>query len=217
MSRRRKVFRSPMTEAEIRRMMDHVDAGGFLPELVQPMRHSLKVLKLEHDKQVRLRNRAANEAAKAANPHAAARKAKLAQVHIAKKALGLDEDTYRDVIFRVCEQRSAKLLGLRELDALLAEFRRLGWKNATRRAEAKSPEVRKIYVLWRILRDNGHVAATRPDAWVARQTRTAAKPQGVARPEWLRDDEARALIEQLKKWIGRVGLSSELKPKSGPR
>ena len=140
-----------------------------------------------------------------------ARRSRLARVHIAKKELGLDDATYRDVIERLHGVRSAGVLDLAQLDALLAEFRRKGWSSSRRRPTAKSAEVRLLYVLWRILRDGGEARTAKPDAWVARQTRSPHKPEGVQRPEFLRDDEARALVEQLKKWIRRVGLGDRLK------
>ncbi|KMQ73769.1 regulatory protein GemA [Marinobacter subterrani] len=51
----------------------------------------------------------------------------LAQVHIAAKELGMDDDTYRALLARVAGVRSAKHLNARQLSQVLDEFRRLGW------------------------------------------------------------------------------------------
>ncbi|MBI4804443.1 MAG: regulatory protein GemA [Desulfovibrio sp.] len=55
------------------------------------------------------------------------RKSLLAKVHIAKKDLGLDNDTYRSVLERTTGQRSAGDCAYQELVRVVAEFRRLGW------------------------------------------------------------------------------------------
>ncbi|GFK94442.1 hypothetical protein NNJEOMEG_02287 [Fundidesulfovibrio magnetotacticus] len=51
----------------------------------------------------------------------------LAKVHIAKKDLALDEDTYRAVLKRVTGHESARDCSLPELVRVVAEFRRKGW------------------------------------------------------------------------------------------
>lgn len=56
------------------------------------------------------------------------RQANLAKIHIAKKALGLDDDTYRALLARVAGVTSAKDLNPRQVSAVLAEFQRLGWQ-----------------------------------------------------------------------------------------
>lgn len=55
------------------------------------------------------------------------KKPMLAKVHIAKKELGLDDGTYRDVLRRVTGKTSAADLSKEKLEAVLAEFVRLGW------------------------------------------------------------------------------------------
>lgn len=51
----------------------------------------------------------------------------LAKVHVAKKDLGLDDETYRSVMERVTGRRSAGDCAVHELVRVVAEFRRLGW------------------------------------------------------------------------------------------
>lgn len=56
------------------------------------------------------------------------RNGQLSKIHIAKKDLCLDDDTYRALLKRVAGVSSAKDLAPRQLSAVLAEFQRLGWK-----------------------------------------------------------------------------------------
>lgn len=132
---------------------------------------------------------------------AAGRKAIQAKVHIAKKLLGLDEETYRDVLERVTRQRSTQHLNLHELERVLAEMRRLGWTGETKRkAPSKQAHVRKIWALWRQIEQLGGIegeprAALR--SWLSRQV-------GVEEPEWVDGDAGRRVIEQLKAWVARL-------------
>ena len=52
----------------------------------------------------------------------------LAKVHIAKKALGMEDDGYRDFLQAQTGKRSAGLLNEIELDKVLAQMKRLGFK-----------------------------------------------------------------------------------------
>lgn len=56
------------------------------------------------------------------------RNLQLSKIHIAKKDLGLDDETYRALLVRVAGVRSAKDLTLRQTAAVLVEFARLGWE-----------------------------------------------------------------------------------------
>lgn len=59
-------------------------------------------------------------------------RAQLALIHIAKKDLRLDDDTYRDILFVRFGKESARDLEPEEIAALLEHFRSLGWKPRTR-------------------------------------------------------------------------------------
>jgi len=118
---------------------------------------------------------------------------------IARKQLRLDEDTYRDVLRRVTGQASSTDCGPSQLDALLAEFRRLGWKPARGgKAPSGKPQVRKIYAIWRGLApyvEDASDSALR--GFVHRQT-------GRDAPEFLTAPEANKVVEGMKAWLARV-------------
>lgn len=135
------------------------------------------------------------------------RRADLAAIHIAKKALGWDEDTYRDIMFTVTRIRSAGELDFtgrkRFLAHLQACMKQKGLAPRQKAAQApRSPWTatqRRLWSLWQQLADAGLTAARDRkalDAWVQRQT-------GVDRLEWLTAQQIDLVIASAKKWLAR--------------
>jgi len=132
-----------------------------------------------------------------------ARRRLLARVHIVAKELGLDEETYRTVLERCAGVSSAAGATDAQLDLVLAEFRRLGWK--PRRRRSAKPHVRKIWAMWGELVRRGIWRDRRRSslrAFVKRQT-------GIDNPEWLTHPDADAVIEALKAIGTRAGVDWE--------
>lgn len=65
----------------------------------------------------------------------------LSKIHIAKKDLGLDDDTYRAMLKRVAGVESAKDLVPAKVAAVLAEFERLGWRPKAKAGGRSTPNV----------------------------------------------------------------------------
>jgi phage gp16-like protein len=141
-------------------------------------------------------------------------RAMLAKVHLAAKDLGLDEDTRRDVIERVTGGlRSAGACNQAQLHAVLAEFRRLGWKGpaarpkaAGGRTPATSSFARKARAMWISLHQLGVVrdpSERALEAFGARQLR-------VDRLQWADESQAHRLIEALKAMATRHGWDQQL-------
>lgn len=63
----------------------------------------------------------------------------LSKIHIAKKDLGLDDETYRALLVRVAGVKSAKDLNPHQAGKVLAEFERLGWKPSPVKTGRKAP------------------------------------------------------------------------------
>jgi phage gp16-like protein len=95
----------------------------------------------------------------------AERNADLARIHIAKKQLGLDDDTYRDMLFSIGRVRSAGDLDFAGRRRVLEHLASRGFKSTAKRAapatgwewvnnaaEDKKPMLRKVAVM---LRDAG--------------------------------------------------------------
>lgn len=65
----------------------------------------------------------------------------LSKIHIAKKDLGLDDETYRAVLQRVTGVTSAKDLSPLKIAAVLVEFKRLGWRPKAKKGGRAAPKV----------------------------------------------------------------------------
>jgi len=131
----------------------------------------------------------------------------LAKIHIAKKELGLDDETYRAVLRRLIGRDSAKGLSVGKLITLINEFQRLGWKPPARagggRMMGDGVQKAKIRALWLALWNMGEVEDSSEAALAAYVKRVA----GVDAPRFLRADAARRVIETLKQWGSRVGIA----------
>lgn len=78
------------------------------------------------------------------------RSADLAMIHIAKKELGLDDETYRGMLFTVARVNSSSELDQAGRDAVLAHMKARGWQSKTTApdvAKAKKALIGKIGAL----------------------------------------------------------------------
>lgn len=135
-----------------------------------------------------------------------ARRADLAAIHMAKKALAWDDDTYRDIMFTVCRVRSAGEMDFTARKRFLEHLRKcqqqLGIKP---RGDFKptpwSPPLRALWSRWQQLADAKLVHERSRDAlqaWVKRQT-------GVDRLEWLTTQQLDAVLASARLWLKRGG------------
>lgn len=126
------------------------------------------------------------------------RRARLAKVHIAKKQLALEDDSYRALLHRITGQESSATCTDAQLDAVLGEFSRLGFtgeKPKTPRSD--KAYVRMIYGIWRDLKPHVTDHSVRAlQHFVQRQT-------GVDAPEFLNPEDANDVIEGMKAWLAR--------------
>lgn len=137
---------------------------------------------------------------------AGARRADLAAIHVAKKALAWDDDTYRDILFTVCRVRSAGELDFAGRKRFLAHLRACQVQTGIKAPVAPEktpwgPQQRLLWALWQQLADAGLVndrSRTALQAWATRQT-------GVARLEWLTSAQRDLVIDSAKRWLSRKG------------
>ena len=140
------------------------------------------------------------------SPRKTHRQATLAKIHIAKKELCLDDDTYHALLERLFGVTSAKDLTARQHIQLLGELCRLGWKPKAanpKRAPLRLPQLRKLRLLWYRLVEAGVVHSVEESSllhFVARQTQ-------VDRLEWLSVEQASQVIEALKAWGKRHNIT----------
>ncbi len=135
------------------------------------------------------------------------RKEELAKIHIGKKDLGLDDDTYRDILYQAGGVESAADLDWKGREAVLDRFRELGWKARSKsgkesrpsRVLADDPQSRKIRALWLALHEVGKVR----DASERALASYCKRMTGVVALQWLNSRQASTVIEALKQWLGR--------------
>ncbi len=136
------------------------------------------------------------------------RRGLLGKVHIAQKTLGLDEDTYRDLLEARTGKRSAGKCSNAQLVDLIEYFKAQGFKpkkkapaRAGRRKLADGETQRKIRALWLTLYHLGLVADPAESALAAFVKRQA----GIDDLRWLPGSQAYKVIEALKGWAARDG------------
>lgn len=144
----------------------------------------------------------------------------ISQIHIAKKDLALDDDTYRAALKSATGKTSCRDMSLSDLMKAVQAFKERGFK--VTRKKGRSPasagrRVDKMRAIWIEMGYAGFIADNSEQAllsWVKSQmTRTGATPPESL--EWLENhDKINRLLEQLKKWDRRVrtaALNADLK------
>ena len=130
-------------------------------------------------------------------------------IHVAKRNLQLDDDTYRAILQRVGRKDSSSDLTVPELEKVLEHMKRSGFKvrsKAKQPAPAKSSrplaqdaESKKIRALWLFMHQIGVVKNPSEEALASYVKRIT----GVDALQWINGDQAETLIESLKKWAMR--------------
>lgn len=151
-----------------------------------------------------------------ASPHPP-RRAALAKVHMAKKALGLEDDDYRDVVEAVTGHRSAADCSDVQLGRLIQHFKARGFSDQPRKPArtafapaakprpATHPVALKARAMWLSLHQLGVVhdpAESALEAFAARQLK-------VQRLQWADRSQGYRLIEALKAMAERAGWSQD--------
>lgn len=141
----------------------------------------------------------------------------LAKIHIAKKDLHLDEDTYREIIRSVgkVESGSSSDLDLAGRSRVLHHFKQKGWK-PRRKKIGKNPEMANqgqidlIHHIWNCLGADGVVKDPSKRSlriWLMNSTRRYHDQKvGFSSVEFLPSLVAVKVTEQLKNWANRCGV-----------
>ncbi|EBL0521583.1 DUF1018 domain-containing protein [Salmonella enterica] len=145
-------------------------------------------------------------------------------IHVARRELRLDEDTYRDALRTATGKTSCRDMTLPELSNALAAFKKRGFKVRSKphnRALKPATVTAKIRAIWRLMHAQGFLASDGEaalNAWVRKQTASANGGEGVANYQWLERELALAsdVLERLKRWHRRemlrvLGLSEREK------
>ncbi len=133
------------------------------------------------------------------------RKQMIAKIHLAKKQLALADESYRAILERITGLDSAGKMRVDQLDAVLREFARLGWRPKPAAKRSAQPQIRMIHAVWAdICKLQGRGDAEALRAFVRRQTKMEAHPEGVDSAEFLTAAMANRVLEGLKAWRARL-------------
>ncbi|MBB5204411.1 phage gp16-like protein [Inhella inkyongensis] len=141
-------------------------------------------------------------------PAASGRRATLIKlIHVAKRELQLEEDTYRTLLHTASGgQTSTAAMNERQLQAVLEQAKRSGFVvrsgGVKPRRLDRSPEGRKVRALWLFLH---HLAAVR-DPSEAALASYCKRIAGVDDLHWASHLQMNRLTETLKKWALRDAL-----------
>lgn len=145
-----------------------------------------------------------------------ARNIELAKIHIAAQQLGLDDDTYRDMLWSIGRVRSAKDLDLAGRDAVLKHlvacgFRDTGHQRGHRPLYQKGSQAALIRHLWTRLAQAGQVQDD-SDRALRAYVRAQSAPHhpehvGWDDPRLLPRSVAGLVIEHMKQWCERAGVA----------
>lgn len=131
--------------------------------------------------------------------------AHLAKIHIAKKQLAMDDDTYRAMLKSIAGVESSKDLSVPKAMKVLAHLERCGFKakpasKAKTRALADDAQSKMIRGLWLELADM-EIVRDRSEAALASFVKRMTKIDAL---QWLSSKQASQVIEHLKEWRDRV-------------
>ena len=149
------------------------------------------------------------------------RKKLIQLIHVAKRELFMDDDSYRDALKSATGKTSCSSMGENDLEKVLFRFKQLGFK--TKPTKKHSPTSRnknanektivdKIRAIWismgreGFIRDSSEPALA---AWVKRTTARLNKGNGIEHVNWLNSNATLAIkvLEQLKQWQDRCELA----------
>ncbi|MDF7667896.1 regulatory protein GemA [Orbaceae bacterium ESL0727] len=125
-------------------------------------------------------------------------------IHIAKKQLNLDDETYRHLLLTATKKSSTKDMTVWELEKVIVSLKAKGFTVISSKKAGKitatEPMHKKIRSLWLELADAGIVKNRSEKAintYVKRIT-------GVELMDWLNPTQTMKVIESLKKWLARI-------------
>lgn len=122
----------------------------------------------------------------------------LAKVHIAKKALGMEEEAYRDLLEATTGKRSAGALSVRQLVQVVEVMRKRGWSDEDPRPARRKPKARTAPDCRPLLDKVGALLADSGRPW-AYATAMLRRMYGVTKLEWAKPEHLRGIIAALTK------------------
>lgn len=123
-------------------------------------------------------------------------------IHVAKRELQLDDDTYRAMLWSLARVKSSKDLDFTGRKKVLDHLKARGFKVKTAPANknASDSRYRKIRVLWKELKKRAMVEKDTDQAVRAYIKRTT----GCEDFQFLNNHQISTVIESLKSWVARA-------------
>lgn len=128
----------------------------------------------------------------------------LAKIHLAKKQLGLDDETYRAMLWTVARVNSAADLDQYGRSKVLQHLKSRGFKLT--RGRVKGPRAGLVYHIWNRMCLAGVVHQRGLGGWLQANTKRF-NGIGFLAPEFCSSQALNQVIEQLKQWADREGVS----------
>lgn len=131
-------------------------------------------------------------------------------IHVARRELGMDDDTYRLLLSGMKGLGGATStadLSVPNLYRVLEQLKQRGFKvrpSKKQRPLAADDQSKKIRALWLALHDHGEVRDPSEEAL----GKFVMKMTGVQALQWLSGEQASQVIENLKKWQRRVARAT---------
>ncbi|ECI5214675.1 regulatory protein GemA [Salmonella enterica subsp. diarizonae] len=128
-------------------------------------------------------------------------------IHVARRDLQLDDDTYRAFLMQKTGKISCRELTTAQLKQVLDAMKERGFKKqkktSRRRFKGYVTPREKIYKIWQQMFLDGFVSDISDaalDRYVERLTRKYNGGQGVSTLAWCHDDMLQTVLESLKQW-----------------
>lgn len=132
-------------------------------------------------------------------------------IHVGKRELGLDDETYRTLLSGCVQKDSTSTMSVPELERILERMKHSGFKVRGKaparpgsrpqpgRPLAQHPEAKKVRAIWLFLHQLGAVKNP-AEAALAAYVKRIAKVDAI---QWADSRQTAAIIETLKKWAMR--------------
>lgn len=136
----------------------------------------------------------------------------IAKIHVLKKELGLDTDTYRLVLYKITKKESCKELEEYELKNVIKELVNLANKDKVAAINNKSQFkfvrsncnlMRKIFKQWQELGNLGALRDSSNKGLNSYLLKRYNKTYQDLNKQWLFQDEKNEIIESFKAWFAR--------------
>ncbi|MCF6758289.1 regulatory protein GemA [Pseudomonas balearica] len=128
-------------------------------------------------------------------------------IHVGRRELGMDDETYRLMLASMKGLGGATStadLSVPNLYRVLEQLKQKGFKvrpkSKGKRPAAADPQSKKIRSLWLTLRDKGALRDPSEEALV----KFVHGETGVQALQWLTTEQASQVIEHLKQWVARI-------------